>query len=544
MKTGRSICRILGCVLLVQAALPGPAPATVGRRVARVSQTGAPSADDLESLRARIAEHINQPRFAPAAWGIKVLSLDTGKIIFEHNADKYFNPASNAKLYTVALALDRLGPDFRIKTSLYSTVRPDSGGTLKGDLIVYGRGDPTIAARLNDGDYFKALGPLATALINAGVRRIEGDLIGDESYFTGPPLGSGWDWEDLQWYYGAEVSSLSINDNSVDLFVKPAERVGMPCRVSTGPSTSFVTLINRIQTAARGEEPRVSVYRPVGENIIYVSGKLPIGGRGYSGSVAVHNPAGLFAALFRDFLTSKGVAVVGRPRSVDWKYREVAPLDFSKLFELGSIESRPLGDIVRETLKPSQNLYAQLLLLQVGANRPATDQAKTGDSGTGGAGRATEEAYSFATTEQAGVEALNVFLSELGIKRGDVVLEEGSGLSRRDMVTPASTVELLTFMSRHRLADIYMEALPVAGADGTLQNRMRGTRAANNLRAKTGSLRYVYALSGYVRTRGGERLAFSIMLNNYYTSDRSPFSARDDIDTLAVLLSDFRGKSE
>ena len=298
---------------------------------------------------------------------MKIVSLDSGKIIFEHNAGKYFNPASNAKLYSAALALDRLGADYRIKTSLYSTARPNATGTLKGDLIIYGRGDPVMTASLNDGDYFKPFEPLVQQLANAGVRRIEGDLVGDESYFATPPIGSGWEWDDLQEYYGAEVSALTINDNALDLFVKPAERAGLPCRVTTGPVTSFVTLMNRTQTAPKGTEARVVVYRPVGENIIYVSGRLPVDHKGYKGSVSVHNPAGLFANLFKDALARRGITVTGRARTIDWKYREVTPIDFAKLVELGFVESLPLKDIVRETLKPSQNLYAQLLLLQVGA---------------------------------------------------------------------------------------------------------------------------------------------------------------------------------
>jgi len=329
---------------------------------ASAAQQTAAAPESLESLRSRLLAQISQPRFAPAAWGVKVVSLETGKTLFDHNSDKYFNPASNAKLYTVALALDRLGPDYRIKTSLYSRVRPDAAGTLKGDLTIYGRGDPAMAARLNDGDYYKPLEPLAAVLMNAGVRRIEGDLIGDESYFTGPPLGSGWNWDDLQWYYGAEVSALSLNDNSVDLFAKPADRVGIPSRLSTGPPTSHVTLINRTLTVAKGEPLRISVYRPVGENIIYVSGRVPIGSAGYSGSVAVHNPAGLFVNLFKEVLARHGIEVTGRSRTIDWKYREVTPVDLAKLVELGGVESLPLADLARETLHLARILDAHLLL--------------------------------------------------------------------------------------------------------------------------------------------------------------------------------------
>jgi len=497
---------------------------------------------------------------------VKIVSLDSGKTIFEHNQQKYFNPASNAKLYTAALALERLGVDYRIRTSLYSTARPDSSGTLKADLIVYGRGDPTMAARLNGGDYFKGLDPLITQLVNAGVRRIEGDLVGDESFFAGPPFGSGWEWDDLQAYYGAEVSALTIDDNALDLFVKPADRAGIPCRITTGPPTSLVTLINRTQTSPKGTESRIVVYRPVGENIVYVSGRLPIDSSGYYSSVAVHNPAALFAGLFKDALAQRGIAVTGRTRVIDWKYREVTPLDLTKLIELGSVESMPLGDIVRETLKPSQNLYAQLLLLQVGERaRPGVwFGSMPGTVAADGSVKPAAfpqpppngfDAHAGQTSEEVGVEVLNDFLAQIGVKKGHVLLEEGSGLSRRDVITPEATVALLSYMSRSRWAEVYKNALPVAGVDGTLQNRMKGTAAAGNVRAKTGSLRYVYTLSGYVTTAAGEHLAFSIMLNNYYSAERSaalrdssagrpaPPAPRDDLDAIAIMLAGFTGRS-
>ncbi len=448
------------------------------------------------------------------------MSLETGVAIFEQNAEKYFNPASNAKLYTAALALDRLGGDFTIKTSIYASTRPDAAGAIKGDLIIYGRGDPSFAARWNGGDYFKGMERIASAIESAGVKQIEGDIIADESYFTGPPYGSGWEWDDLQWYYGAAASALSINDNSVDLFVAPAERAGLPCRITTGPPTAFVTIMNRTRTVAKGTPSRISVYRPVGENIIYVSGSLALGDRNYTGYVAVHDPARLFAIMLRDGLERRGIAVKGRARVIDWKYREVTPMDAGKLVEIASLQSPPVKDIVRETLKPSHNLYAQLLLLQVGAQ--SQDSSRL--------------------SEDAGIEAMNAFLEQVGIKKGEVMLEEGSGLSRRNIITPAATVELLKFMSRHLWADAYRDGLPTAGVDGTLEKRMKDTAASGNVRAKTGTLRYVYTLSGYATTAAGERLAFSIMLNNSNNTDRS-ISPRDDLDQIAVMLAGFTGRS-
>jgi len=217
-----------------------------------------------------------------------------------------------------------------------------------------------------------------------------------------------------------------------------------------------------------------------------------------------------------------------------------------------------LKEIVRETLKPSQNLYAQLLLLQVGANAvrnaalPGHGDPSVGDASKSNASSQTKTSQTPTpaivderpeqTTEQRGIEVMAAFLAEAGVKKDDVLLEEGSGLSRKDVITPNATIALLGFMNRHATAEDYRNGLPIAGVDGTLQNRMKGTPAAGNARAKTGTLRYVYTLSGYVTTAAGERLAFSIMLNNYYNADRST-PARDDIDAIVVMLAGFTGSS-
>lgn len=504
---------------------PAPGAGAEPRRSQQPVQALSAESESLESFKARLASHLSQPAFNSAQWGLRVLSLDTGKTVFEHKADAYFNPASNTKLFTAALALARLGPEYRIRTSIYATAPPDANGLLKGNVIVYGRGDPTFAARLNQGDYYKSLESLADGLVKAGVRRIEGDLIGDESFFRGPPFGSGWEWDSLQWYYGAEVSSLSVNDNSVDLFVRPAERAGLSCQITTGPPNGLISIINRTRTAAKNEECRLSVYRPVGDNVVYVSGCLAVGANPFNGFVAVHRPASLFIAMLKEVLSRKGISVEGRSYPVDWKHREVAPLDLKRLVELAAVESLPLRDIVRETLKPSQNLYAQLLLLQVGASLRE-------------AGKITPRAEQ--TDEEAGIEALNGFLSEIGIKKGEAVLEEGSGLSRRNLVTPNAIAVLLSYMSKQPAFAVYRDALPIAGVDGTLKTRMTNTPAAGNVRAKTGTLRFVNALSGYATTAGGEHLVFSVMLNNFQSED-SKLSAREAIDTIAVMLAEFTG---
>jgi serine-type D-Ala-D-Ala carboxypeptidase/endopeptidase (penicillin-binding protein 4) len=475
----------------------------------------------LAELRQRLAAHIGQSKYDAALWGVKIVSLDTGATVFEQNPQKLFSPASNSKLYTVALALDRLGADYRIKTSLYAKARPNSAGTLKGDLIVYGRGDPTFNARLHGGDIYKALEPLVFALTNAGVKRIEGDLVGDESYFHGPPVGSGWVWDDLEYYYGAEISALTINDNTLLAAVKPGARVGAPCQLALLPATAWLTLSNRTQTVEKSGMRKILFNHPLCQNLIYVTGQMPMGDTGYTNEVTMHNPAGLFVSFLKQALARQGIKVSGKARSMNWLDRQVQPLDLDRLVELSSVESLPLRDIAREVQKPSQNLYTDLLLAHVGEKfRPADSPGEE-------------------TSEDLGIRELNKFLAEAGIKKGEVIFEEGSGLSRDNLTTPNATVTLLQFMNRHKCAQAYLAALPIAGVDGTLRNRMKGTPAAGNLRAKTGTLRWANSMSGHVTTAAGEHLLFALMVNRYYESR----PARGDLDTIGVLLASFTGRT-
>jgi D-alanyl-D-alanine carboxypeptidase/D-alanyl-D-alanine-endopeptidase (penicillin-binding protein 4) len=479
----------------------------------------APAATNLTGLRAAVTAHLNQERFAAAAWGVKIVSLDSSQTLFEHNAGKLLKPASNAKLFTGALALDRLGPDFRIKTSLYSAARPDKSGTLRGDLIVYGRGDPCFAERFHDGDYTNILRPVVEAVVAAGIKQIKGDLVGDESFFRGPPFGTQWTWDDLQRYYGAESSALSVQDNTVDLIFKPGARVGLPCRITTLPETSYLTFSNRTITMEAGSRRRISLYRPVGENVVHVSGWMPVDGTNWVDAVSVHRPALWFVTLLKEALAKHGIRVGGKVRTVDRLEREVKPIDFGKLVELGSVSSRPLSEIVTRMMKPSQNLYAHLLLLQVGA-------------------QSAQAPASWQTTEDAGLAELEKFLTGPGIPKSAVLLEEGSGLSRGALVTPDATLLLLKFMTHHRHAAAFRKSLPIAGVDGTLRNRMKGTVAAGNVRAKTGTLRYVNTLSGYVTSKARENIVFSLMLNNYGGDD-----ARAALDHILVTLAEMEFRS-
>jgi serine-type D-Ala-D-Ala carboxypeptidase/endopeptidase (penicillin-binding protein 4) len=468
----------------------------------------------------QIRSHLDQPRFSAAAWGVEVISLDSGKTLFEHHSRKLLKPASNAKLFTAAAVLDQFGPDFRIKTSYYGTNRPNAQGVLNGPLRIYGRGDPSLSFRFESNS--RALfDPAISALAKLGITKIEGPLLGDESFFRGHSLGSSWTWQDLQYAYGAPVSSLNATDNLIDFILSPANRPGEPCALILSPPLPFLTFENRTRTVPPDADRFIQLFRAPGAAHVILSGQLPAGGANWNSSVPVHDPALWHLTLFREALLQTGIEVSAQLQTIS-SSSSTADTDQSNWIELASVESPPLSELLAHTLKPSQNLYAQLLLLQLGAAEPplTTDQDQT---------------VPIQTTERLGVIALEKFLHKAGIDSKQVLLDEGSGLSRSALLTPRATVELLRFMHAHPHANAFKESLPIAGRDGTLQSRLKGTVAEGAVFAKTGTLRYVHALAGYIKTVAGEQLAFALMLNNY---DAPSAAARLDLDTIVLILTE------
>ncbi|HEX6189617.1 MAG TPA: D-alanyl-D-alanine carboxypeptidase/D-alanyl-D-alanine-endopeptidase [Pyrinomonadaceae bacterium] len=502
------------------------------------------SAQTLTELRTRIEQIVRQPALDAGFFAVKIVSLDTGAVIFEQDARKFIRPASNMKIYTVATAFDKLTPDYRFITSVYAKEKPDEDGKVKGDLVIYGRGDPSIAARFNDGDYFKGINALADRIVAAGVKRIKGDLVGDESYFDGDSFGSGWTWQDLQWSYGAPISALTVNDNAIDLTVRPGSKPGAAVSITSGPpAASFMTIVNRATTTAKGTRSDLRIHRGPGANTMEVSGTVAVGDDGFTGGVAIPDPAQAFVAMLRDALVKRGVKIDGRLRTVNARTGGSIVLpspsalttEAGKMHalpgapvEIASLPSAPFNEIAAHTLKPSQNLYTELILRTLGKMRksaPPPDEIR----------RASQ------TDEDAGLAVVRDFLKQAGVSESQLNLDDGSGLSRSDMIMADATVELLTFMTKHRYFAQFRDALPIAGVDGTLRNRMKGTPAERNLRAKTGTLSSVASLGGYVTTAAGERLVFSMMLNNY--PDASALR-RDSIDAIAILLASFDGKTQ
>jgi D-alanyl-D-alanine carboxypeptidase/D-alanyl-D-alanine-endopeptidase (penicillin-binding protein 4) len=352
------------------------------------------------------------------------------------------------------------------------------------------------------------------------VKRIAGDVIGDATYFRGPPNGGGWTADDLNDYYGAEISALTLEDNYAELRIAPAAEVGAPCTLAWLQPHTGLTLANHTRTTAAGGTRRLSVQRLVGENVVHVFGEMPLGAAAYTEDVTVPHPAAWFAAALKAALTRAGIAVDGTSRGVRWPEGAPAPAGAVKL---GEVTSAPLRELVRGFMKPSQNLETDLIFAHVGE-----------------LGR-TAEMPAWHTSEQLGLVALRAFLRGHQLPAEEVRFDEGSGLSRNNLVSANATVALLKFMAAHREAEAFRDALPLAGVDGTLRRRMKTTAAENNVRAKTGTLRWANALSGYVTTAAGEKLAFSVMLNRAVVP--AGRNARDDVDAIAITLAQFAGRS-
>lgn len=492
---------------------PSPIPTPTVTPTPRPIQT-------LSELQSKIRLTLSRPELRRGQVGVKVVSLGTGKVIFDENSEKYFMPASNMKNFTVAAALAKLSPDFRFVTSVYANAMPDASGTIRGDLTIYGRGDPSISTAFNNGDYYKGMDALAQKIAAAGVKRVEGNLVGDESYFNTDAFPSTWEWDDLQWYYGAEVSALTVNDNAVDLIVRPGANVGAMASAQLLPNASGLILFNRVTTSAAGTRREITVYRKLNSNVLEVSGTIPLNLDKYQSAVAVMRPANVFVSMLRQLLEQKGVTITGQTRVISVKEKtpsSVAPS--GALVEIANLESVPFSEIAAKTMKPSQNLYTELILRALGE--------KVGDKSN------PKE-----TSESRGIKVVQNFLTEAGIAAGSVVQYDGCGLSRHDLITPAAAVQLYDFMNRHNYAQVWRDSLTIGGVDGTLQNRFKGTAAENNVRGKTGTIDQVSALSGYVTTAAGEKLAFSVLTNGIPQGSLRTST----IDEIVIALANFNGK--
>lgn len=457
-----------------------------------------------ETLTERIDAHLAQPRFSSASWGISVVSLDDGRTVYAHDAGRLLLPASTAKLYTAAFALDRLGPDYRTRTDV-QVIGEVRRGRLRGDLLLRGGGDPTLAGNAWADE-------LATAVRERGIRRIDGAIVGDDTAFAGPPIGDGWEASDLQTYYGAQAGGLDIDENTMTATVSPGG-------IAVHPADAAVAV-------ALAPAPRSSFYRAPGTATLHVLGASGDALPRRSSRLSIPDPALTAARRFQAALERQHVRVGRDARSVQW------PVPAPQGETIASWPSPPLATILRDGLKRSQNLYLQSVFLLTGR---ATGEEAARDAAAGAPDTAPASAGDRAT------EALAAWLGAHGIGPSATTLVEGTGLSRHDLTTAASLTHLLAIMDASPVGALWRGLLPVAGVDGTLANRMRDTAAQGNVVAKTGSMSFVNALAGYVTTKAGQRLAFAIVLNNYQRPERSAEpvpSVSAEVDAIAVMLAE------
>ncbi len=505
-------------------------------------------------LSKEIAAVLSQPPLNRAHWGIDVVDLETGKALYSQNSDQLFLPASNAKLFTTAAVLAIAGPDYRFRTTVEAEGKVDENGRLLGDLAVIGRGDPNISGRVlpyalktqRTPPHTQILEEMADQVARNGLKIVDGDLIGDDKFYAFERYAEGWAWDDLQWIDGAPVSALTFNDNVVFVNVLPGEHPGDKAVVTVEPETSYYELDNRVVTSSASVAKRVGVHRDPGSKTIMLWGSLPLGDSGMKEPMSIEDPAEFVAQLFRTMLERRGITIRGKTRArhgedaqffdqqiphpmissptgtaaspsansaISPAMRPQEPPDFNQGTSnkiLAEHFSVPLLDDVRVTNKVSENLHAELALRLAGKLR--------GDGG------------SF----EGGVAAVKQFLLQAGLKEDEFTFLDGSGLSRRDLVTPAATVQLLIYAARQPWGLAFEESLPVSGVDGSLSDRFQKTAAVGLIHAKTGSLSHVNALSGYGQTQAGKRFVFSIFCNNHNLPASKVLAAMDAVVKLLV----------
>ena len=481
-------------------AKPAATPASLSMRSADVA------------LAREIDRAIDTSDLTRARWGVFVTSMKDGRVLYSRNGDKLFTPASNMKIYTTAVALDLLGADYHWRTSVYADKQPDADGVIDGNLTLYGRGAPDLQT--------KNLASLADQIYQRGVRRVRGSVVGDESYFRGELYGLGWQWNDLQWYFGAEPSALTVDENSFDLTITPAKKVGDSATLTVNRAGDYVHLINHTTTAERDAATTIGINRGLSDNELLVWGDFPIAGRAFSASLSMPKPSLWAATLFKQALLARGIKVEGEARSRDFRVAESDKFDPQKAFEIAQENSAALSEIVRHTNKESDNLYAELILRTLGKERgasaPDPDSRKNRERGD----------------DEAGMAVIRSWLDRNAVATDDLAIRDGSGLSRLDLVTPEGTARLLVAISRTNSATAFRDSLPIAGRDGTLRGRL--PREAGRVFAKTGTLTYDHSLSGYAVTPGGEVLAFSIFCNDA-SGQANPVRI---IDQIAALIAE------
>jgi D-alanyl-D-alanine carboxypeptidase/D-alanyl-D-alanine-endopeptidase (penicillin-binding protein 4) len=448
-----------------------------------------------DTLQSELDTIFNDPVLARGLIGVRIDSLTTGATIYRRDDEKLVMPASNMKIVTMAAAAEKLGWAYTYKTHL-DAIGPIANGVLRGDLVITGGGDPTIVS--NDGGPAPLFTEWAAALRKAGINRVDGRIVGDDSFFDDDAIGMGWSWDDLVFGYSTGVSGLSYNENQVTARISPGAAVGAPATVTLTPARSHgLALVNRVTTGARpadapANDPRlrasVSWDRAPGSNDLIVTGTIPVGANPVSQDIAIENGTQFFVTALRDALIDEGIPVSGDAVDADGT---IEP-SMGARANVATRTSPPLSIIGAYFMKVSQNFVAETLFKTIGA-------AVKGQ-GSAAAGRT----------------AVQETLTSWGVPADAIVMRDGSGLSRYNYVTSSAIVTMLTRMWKNEaLRGPFAATLPVAAHDGTLSNRMKNTWLDAHVQAKTGTISNARSLSGYLETKSGERIVFSIIGNHF-----------------------------
>lgn len=510
----RPYLRTLAGLALIGLGACRPLSAPTARPTPQPVQPQAQPAQPPRAVLGTLADSLlGDRRFRSAHWGVLIVDAERGDTLYSRNAGKLFMPASNMKLITGAVALTRLGADFRYETRVLggTTVRD---GVLAGDLAVLGSGDPTYSDSLAGGDAMAPLRAMADSIAARGIREITGRLLRAAPVFPDSTLGFGWAWDDLDFGYSAPIDALLFNEGVARVTIVGGATAGAPVTVRTAPASSVPALGTvSVTTIARDGglagvggtngtvRSRVEWSTDVGgvRPALSLSGQV-IAGDSVTLEVALRHPSGAWLDAFAEALGARGIRVRGG-------VEPNAFADTTGMVALASRSSPPLREILPRFEKPSQNQIGELLFKTLG-------RVETG-SGTADSGRAVVERQLLAWgTDSAGF-----------------AIRDGSGLSRHDYLTPETIVRVLDTMRRHPAFPTFYDALPIAGVDGTIRNRMRGTRAQGNVHAKTGTLDKARALSGFVTTADGRLLLFSMLANNHVVANAEVERVQDALLT-------------
>jgi D-alanyl-D-alanine carboxypeptidase/D-alanyl-D-alanine-endopeptidase (penicillin-binding protein 4) len=462
-----------------------------------------------QSLPARLDARLDAPGLDRLLWGVTVTDLD-GRVLYRRNAERLFTPASNAKLLVSATGLALLGPDFTVTTSVYGA-GPVQDSVLQGDLVLYGRGDPTFSHRCYqldttvagacDHDPATRLRELAHQVRAEGIRVVAGDLIGDGSWFEPTMIHPNWETYDLAWWYAAPVSGLGFNDNALDVTEAPGDSVGLPPTVLFGPDVGIAAFENRAETGPRGVRQTFDIFRSAEGDRYLATGVYPLGGAHRTEYVAVADPNRFTALAFRQALAAEGVIVRGNTRgTVD----SLAYATVRRHPPLAESRSRPLRDWIFPILNSSQNWFAEMLLKQVGRQR--------GRDGSWSEGLRVERRF---------------LVDSVGVDSTEFAMEDGSGLASNDLVAPLALARVLAWSHRQPWFGVMEAALPHSGQPGTLKTRLDRDGLAGRVVAKTGTISRTATLSGFVTRPDGRTLVFSVMAN-HHTMPGSRISAAID----------------